>query len=206
MSESNSSSIGAAIVTGASSGIGKVYVDRLAARGYNLILIARRTDRLQQIAADLKERFSIRAEVLVADFSQPAGLSETIEKIASNELISVLVNNAGYSLAKPLTEIAPEVMANMIALNVTALSKAALERFTLRGNGTIINIGSGAGIAPITWIPVYGPTKSYVLQFTQILQQQVAGTNAGNLCGCLQRTSVRTENRLIDPPSCGIVQ
>jgi short-subunit dehydrogenase len=180
LSESNSSSLGTAIVTGASSGIGKVYADRLAARGYDLILVARRADRLQQIAADLQERFSIRAEVLVADLSQPAGLSATIEKIASNELISVLVNNAGYSLAKPLTETAPEVMANMIALNVTALtalSKAALERFTLRGNGTIINIGSGAGTAPITWIPVYGPTKSYVLQFTQILQQQVAGTN-----------------------------
>lgn len=95
MSESNSSSLGTAIVTGASSGIGKVYADRLAARGYDLILVARRADRLQQIAADLQERFSIRAEVLVADLSQPAGLSATIEKIASNELISVLVNNAG---------------------------------------------------------------------------------------------------------------
>ena len=180
MSESNSSSLGTAIVTGASSGIGKVYADRLAARGYDLVLVARRTDRLQQIAADLRERYSIRAEVLVADLSQPAGLSGTVEKMASDESISLLVNNAGYSLAKPLTETASEVMANMIALNVialTALSKAALERFTLRGNGTIINIGSGAGIAPIAWIPIYGPTKAYVLQFTQILQQQVAGTN-----------------------------
>lgn len=83
-------------------------------------------------------------------------------------------------MAKPLAETASEVMTNIFALNVTALtalSKVALEGFTRRGNGTIINIGSGAGIAPIAWIPVYGPTKAYVLQFTQILQQQVAGTN-----------------------------
>jgi short-subunit dehydrogenase len=180
LNESNSNSLGTAIVTGASSGIGKVYADRLAARGYDLVLVARRADRLQQIAADLQERFSIRAQVLVADLSQPAGLSATIDKIASDESISVLVNNAGYSLAKPLTETASEVMANMISLNVialTALSKAALERFALGGHGTIINIGSGAGIAPIHWIPVYGPTKAYVFQFTQILQQQVAGTD-----------------------------
>ena len=67
----------------------------------------------------------------------------------------------------------------MIALNITALtvlSKAALARFQERGSGTIINIGSGAGFAPIPWIPVYGPTKAYVLQFTQLLQQQAAGT------------------------------
>lgn len=65
--------LGTAIVTGASSGIGKVYADRLAARGYDLVLVARREDRLRQIAADLQERFQVRAEVLVADLSQPVG-------------------------------------------------------------------------------------------------------------------------------------
>jgi short-subunit dehydrogenase len=179
LSSTNSSKLGVAIVTGASSGIGKVYADRLAARGYDLVLVARRADRLREIAADLQERFPIRAEVLVADLAQPAGLSATIERISSDDSVSLLVNNAGFSAAQPLVETSSELIANMIALNITALtalSKAALVRFQERGAGTIVNVGSGVGFAPISWIPVYGPTKAYVLQFTQILQQQVAGT------------------------------
>lgn len=179
MSNTNPSKLGTAIVTGASSGIGKVYADRLAARGYDLVLVARRADRLHQIAAELQERFPIRAEVLVADLAQPTGLSATAEKITSDDTISLLVNNAGFSAAKPLVETSSEVIASMIALNITALtvlSKAALARFQECGSGTIINIGSGVGFAPLPWVPVYGPTKAYVLQFTQLLQQQVAGT------------------------------
>jgi short-subunit dehydrogenase len=179
LSNDNPNKPGTAIVTGASSGIGKVYADRLAARGYDLILVARRADRLQKIAADLQESFPIRAEVLVADLAEPTGLSATIEKIASDSSVSLLVNNAGYSILKPLAETPSESFTNMIALNITALtalSKAALIRFQERGSGTIVNIGSGVGFAPLSMVPVYGPTKAYVLQFTQILQQQVAGT------------------------------
>lgn len=179
MSSTNSSTLGTAIITGASSGIGKMYADRLAARGYDLVLAARRADRLHQIAADLQERFPIRAEVLVADLAQPIGLSAALARISSDDAISMLVNNAGFSAAKPLVETSPEVITNMIALNITALtalSQAALARFQERGSGTIINIGSGVGFAPMPWIPVYGPTKAYVLQFTQILQQQAVDT------------------------------
>ena len=179
LNNANSSKLGTAIITGASSGIGKMYADRLAARGYDLVLVARRADRLSEIAADLQERFPIRAEVLVADLAQPTGLSATIERIASDDSVSLLVNNAGFSAAKPLVETSPEVIASMIALNITALtalSQAALARFQERGSGTIINIGSAAGFAPMPWIPIYGPTKAYVLQFTQILQQQAADT------------------------------
>lgn len=179
MSNANSSKLGTAIVTGASSGIGKVYADRLAARGYDLVLVARRADRLREIADDLQGRFSIRAEVLVADLSQPAGLSAAAEKITSDQSISLLVNNAGFSSAKPLIETPADVINNMIALNITALtvlSQAALARFKECESGTIVNIGSGVGFAPMPWIPIYGPTKAYVLQFTQILQQQVADT------------------------------
>jgi uncharacterized protein len=76
------SKLGTAVVPGASSGIGKVYADRLAARGHDLILVARRADRLQAIATDLQARFSIRVETLVADLAQSAGLSETVQKLA----------------------------------------------------------------------------------------------------------------------------
>jgi short-subunit dehydrogenase len=171
--------LGTAIVTGASSGIGKVYADRLAARGYDLVLVARRADRLNQIADDLEKRFSIRAEVLVADLAEPAGLSATIVRISSDPSASLLVNNAGYSILKTLAETPDESFTNMIALNITALtalSKAALVRFQQNGSGTIVNVGSGVGFAPLSMVPIYGPTKAYVLQFTQILQQQVTGT------------------------------
>lgn len=123
---------GTAIVTGASSGIGKVYADRLAARGYDLVLVARRADRLNAIAADLQKRFSVRAEVLVADLSQPEGLAATVDRISSEESVSLLVNNASYSILKPLAETTLEQFSNMIALNITALtalSKAALVLF-----------------------------------------------------------------------------
>ena len=179
MSNTNSSTLGTAIITGASSGIGKMYADRLAARGYDLVLVARRADRLHQVSADLQKRFPVRAEVLVADLAQPIGLSAALARISSDDTISMLVNNAGFSAAKPLVETSSEVITNMIALNITALtalSQAALARFLERGSGTIINIGSGVGFAPMPWIPVYGPTKAYVLQFTQILQQQAVDT------------------------------
>lgn len=170
---------GTAIVTGASSGIGKVYADCLAARGYNVVLVARREDRLQQIAADLQERFPVRAEVLVADLSRPVGVSMVIDRISSDASVSLLVNNAGFSALKPLTQTPDDVITSMIALNVTALtvlSKAALVDFKRKGAGTIINVGSGAGFAPYPGIPVYGSTKAYVYLFTQSLQSEVKGT------------------------------
>lgn len=179
MNNPDSTKLGTAIVTGASSGIGKVYADRLAARGYDVVLVARRADRLNEIATDLKNRFHVQADVLVADLSQPAGASAVADRLTSDPTVSLLVNNAGFSLLKPLTETPDDVLNRMIALNVTALtilSKAALVRFKAKGSGTLINIGSGAGFAPYPGIPIYGSTKSYVYLFTESLQSEVEGT------------------------------
>ncbi len=170
---------GTAVVTGASSGIGKVYADRLAALGYGLVLVARREDRLRQLATRLEERFGVRAAVLVADLSQPQGVSAVAERVARDSSVTLLVNNAGFSALRPLTRTSDETISSMIALNVTALtllSKAALAAFTARGAGTLINIGSGAGFAPYPDIPVYGATKAYVYLFTQSIQSEVEGT------------------------------
>ncbi|MGA0595014.1 SDR family NAD(P)-dependent oxidoreductase [Enterovirga sp. CN4-39] len=174
-----SSGAGTAIVTGASSGIGKVYAERLAARGYDLVLVARREDRLRRIAADLGSRFRIRAEALVADLSEPAGVAALADRIARDAAVSLLVNNAGFSALKPLTRTPDDVIARMIALNITALtllSRAALQAFKARGKGTLVNLGSGAGFAPYPGIPVYGSTKAYVYLFTQSLQSEVRET------------------------------
>jgi short-subunit dehydrogenase len=180
LTHSNPGKPGTAIVTGASSGIGKVYAERLAARGHDLVLVARRQDRLLQIAADLQDRFQIRADVMVADLSEPAGVASVVKRICGDPSVSVLVNNAGFSALKPLTETPDSVISSMIALNVTALtvlSKAALVAFKAKGSGALINIGSGAGFAAYPGIPVYGSTKAYVFLFTQSLQSEVEGTS-----------------------------
>ena len=176
----HSPEIGTAIVTGASSGIGKVYAERLAARGHDLVLVARRRDRLEQIADDLQARFSIRARPLVADLSTGTGVDAVTDLLATDPSVSLIVNNAGFSALRPLTQTPEYTVSRMIALNVTALtalSKAALAAFKARNRGTIINVGSGAGFSPYPGIPVYGSTKAYVFLFTQSLQQEIAGTD-----------------------------
>lgn len=169
---------GTALVTGASSGIGKVYAEKLASRGYDLKLVARREDRLRQIAADLESRFKIRVQPIVADLSRPDGITSITDHIRDED-VSFVVNNAGFSALKPLTQTPDDVITDMIALNITALtalSKAALLAFKDRGAGTLVNVGSGAGFAPYPGIPVYGATKAYVYLFTQSLQSEVEGT------------------------------
>ncbi len=179
MTTSTTNNPGTAIVTGASSGIGKVYAERLASRGHDLVLVARREDRLRQLAVDLEQRFGVRAEVLVADLAKPEDVTALSARIAADAAISLLINNAGFSALKPLTRTPDETIASMIALNVTALtrlSKAALAAFKARETGTLVNVGSGAGFAPYPGIPVYGATKAYVYLFTQSLQSEVEGT------------------------------
>lgn len=179
MAQSQTTRPGTAIVTGASSGIGKVYAERLASRGYDVILVARRQDRLAAIADDLTQRFSVKAEALVADLSTERGVAAVAARIASDASISLLVNNAGFSALKPLTETPDDTIRSMIALNITALtalSKAALIAFKGRNAGTLVNLGSGAGFSPYPNIPVYGATKAYIFLFTESLQHEVEGT------------------------------
>lgn len=180
MSEAKTSKLGTAVVTGASSGIGKVFADRLAARGYDLLLVARRADRLTSIAAELESRYPVRVQPLAADLVDPATLAEVATTIATDAAITMLVNNAGTSAVGPITEIPLETITSMIALNITALTtltRAVLPRFLAGNAGTIINVGSVVGFAAYPWVPVYGGTKAYVQNFTQGLQQQLAETN-----------------------------
>ncbi|MDE1161409.1 MAG: SDR family NAD(P)-dependent oxidoreductase [Acidobacteriaceae bacterium] len=177
MSEKKRSALGTAVVTGASSGLGKVYADRLASRGYDLLLVARRGDRLRAIATELEAKFAVSVETLVADLSDTAGIDAAVAKLAVDASITMLVNNAGTSNVLPLAQADAATLAKMITLNVTSLTlltQAVLPGFLARNAGTIINIGSVVSFAGYAWVPVYGGTKAYVMNFTQALKQQIA--------------------------------
>ncbi|WP_343617112.1 SDR family oxidoreductase [Novosphingobium sp.] len=171
------SSKGTALITGASAGIGAVYADRLAKRGYDLILVARNAERLHDIATDLSEKTGRRVETLTADLITKEGRTSVEEILASREDITLLVNNAGFGGVAPLVSSDPDLMEDMIAVNVTALTRltyAAVPAMLARGHGAIINISSIVAIGPEILNGVYGGSKAFVLAFTQSLLSEVA--------------------------------
>ena len=167
---------GTALITGASTGIGAIYAERLARRGYDLILVARNRERLEQLAQRLSEQSGRRVEVLVADLNDKTDLARVEQLLRSDARISLLVNNAGVGATAPLLDSDVEQMTRMIELNVTALTRltyAAVPGFVARQGGTIINIASIVGIAPELLNGVYGGTKAFVLAFSQSLQHEL---------------------------------
>ena len=171
-------SLGTALVTGASSGIGAVYADRLAKRGYDLILVARNGEKLKSLAARVTSETGRSVKVLPADLGDKAALAKVEAVLRDDKSITMLVNNAGTAALTPLLDSNVEQMEAMIALNVTALTRltyAAAPAFVARGAGTIINIGSVVGIVPERLNGVYGAGKAYVLALTQSLQHELVG-------------------------------
>jgi hypothetical protein len=171
---------GTALVTGASTGIGAIYADRLARRGYDLILVARNRARLDGLAKRLTEETGRSIEVLAADLNDKADLARVEGTLRSDAAITMLVNNAGVGAAGPLLVSGVEKMDEMITLNVTALTRltyAVVPGFVARGGGTIINMASIVGIAPEILNGVYGGTKAFVVAFSQSLQHELASKN-----------------------------
>lgn len=168
---------GTALITGASSGIGAVYADRLAKRGYDLILVARSRRRLDALADDISTRTGRAVEVFTADLSDASSLASVEEKLRQDASVTLLVNNAGIGTHKPLLESDVEKMTRMISLNVTApmrLTYAIAPSFVARSNGAVINISSIASIAPEILNGVYGGSKAFVLAFSQSLHHELA--------------------------------
>jgi short-subunit dehydrogenase len=174
---SNSPSKGTALVTGASRGIGAVYADRLAKRGYDLILVARSEAPLKALTASLASANGRYITPIVADLNNKIDLAKVETKLREDLSITMLVNNAGTASVTPLLNTDIEKMEEMIALNSIALTRltyAAAPAFVKRGKGTIINISSVVGISPETLNGVYGATKAYVLAFSHSLQHELA--------------------------------
>ncbi|MEY9122627.1 SDR family NAD(P)-dependent oxidoreductase [Bradyrhizobium yuanmingense] len=169
---------GTALITGASTGIGAIYADRLAKRGHDLILVARNRQRLASLARRLGNETGRKVETAEADLTSPADLRRVEQLVRTNGDISVLVNNAGVGASAPLIDSDIDKMEDMIRLNVGALTRltyAAVPGFIARGHGTIINIASIVAIAPELLNGVYGGSKAFVLAFTQSLVHELAG-------------------------------
>ncbi|KAA2238257.1 SDR family NAD(P)-dependent oxidoreductase [Salinarimonas soli] len=169
---------GTALITGASAGIGAVYADRLARRGYDLVLVARNQARLTALAARLAAETGQRVEPLVADLDHPGDLARVEARLRTDAGITLLVNNAGVGATAPLLQADVERMDAMIRLNVVALTRltyAAVPGFVERGGGTIVNVASIVAIAPETLNGVYGGTKAFVLALSQSLHHELHG-------------------------------
>jgi uncharacterized protein len=168
---------GYALVTGASAGIGAVYADRLAKRGYDLILVARRGDRLKVLASQITNSTGRNVETVAMDLADRKDLHRVEERLRTDERIALLVNNAGLAAVTPLLNSNVDAMSEMIQLNVDTLMRltyAVVPNFVKRRSGTIINIASAVSIGPERLNGVYGATKAFVLAFSQTLKHELS--------------------------------
>ena len=182
---------GTAVVTGASSGIGAAYAEHLAAAGHDLVLVARRSHRLEPLARDLTAR-GAQVEVLVADLAD-AGDRDAVAGRAARSDVDLLVSSAGISGYGPFDALDPAVLARVVDLNVTAptvLARAALPGMLERGRGAVVNVASLLALAgslppdPLPARAVYAGTKGYLLTFTRTLAAELRGTGVAAQVVC----------------------
>ena len=167
-----------ALVTGASAGIGRCYAEHLARTGHDLVLVARRADKLEEVAGLLRAE-GADVEVLPADLSTDEGVARVVERIERDPAIGLLVNNAGYAARGRVAELDADATAHMLRVNVIALTRltiAAMARMSAAGHGRIINVASGTVFMQMPGNAGYGASKNYVLAFTRTLQTEADGT------------------------------
>ena len=182
-----------ALVTGASSGIGATYAERLASTGHDLVLVARRADRLEALAEGMRERHGVSARVLVADLSEDSGIDAVTSSIEGEPGLAVLVNDAGFSGYGPFTEIPSERIDRLIEIHcraTTRLSRAALPGMLSSGRGDIVNMGSLLAFSrsvppdPLPYRAVYAACKAFIVTFTVSLHRELEGTGVRSMVCC----------------------
>src|SRR5271155_4288453 len=169
-------SIGAALVTGASSGIGATYADRLARRGYDLVLVARDKDRMEVIAKRLRSETGVAIDLMPADLTAADDLGLVEARLREDARIGLLVNNAGAAAPGGFADPDLDPQERLIRLNVNAVTRlagAVIPRFLAEGGGSIINIASVLALAPEVMPGIYAATKAFVLTFSQSLQAEL---------------------------------
>jgi hypothetical protein len=168
---------GTALITGASTGIGAVYANRLAKRGYDLILIARNQYKLDEVAKQIQSSTGRKTETLQADLSLTADLKRVADRLASDNSITAFVNNAGIAAAGKLLESDPDYLDQIVQVNIAAFTRlavAAASGFARRSSGLIINIGSVVALAPELLNGIYSGSKAFVQNFSIALKNELA--------------------------------
>ncbi|MFK0257891.1 SDR family NAD(P)-dependent oxidoreductase [Streptomyces sp. NPDC090445] len=170
-----------ALVTGASAGLGVEFARQWAERGADLVLTARRLDRLETLAADLEDRYGVKAHVIASDLAQPGAATALRDEIAGRGLtVQTLINNAGFGSHGPVADQDPAQMDEMIRLNVlavTELTRAFLPGLVADGRGALVNIASVAAYQPTPAMAVYGATKAFVLNFTEAVAYETRASS-----------------------------
>ncbi|WP_437887958.1 SDR family NAD(P)-dependent oxidoreductase [Phytobacter sp. V91] len=169
----------AVLITGASSGIGAVYAQRFAARGHNLVLVARDVSRLEALAERLRTQFAIAVDILAADLTQPVDVERVAQRLRDDQQIGILVNNAGMSLSGTFATQTSADINRLLAVNLSAvvtLAHAIAPRLATAGEGAIINISSVVGLAPEFGMTVYGASKAFLLFLSQGLSLELGSS------------------------------
>lgn len=171
---------GAALITGASSGIGAEFARQLASQGFDLILIARRQDKLESLSKQLQEEFSVLAEVFIGDLSNMDDNNKIVSKIKETNQLDVLINNAGYGINNTFLQIDITEHINMINVHFTSavmFCHASIPGMIKRKRGVIINTSSTAAINKSLMSVMYTSTKSALTVFCEVLQEKVKNFN-----------------------------
>jgi uncharacterized protein len=177
-----------ALITGASAGLGAEYARLFAADKHDIVLVARRRDRLETLAAELTGRQGIRVHVVAVDLANPRAVSSILDELGRLHLdIDFLVNNAGFGTSGPFATAEAEREVDMVQVNVTALvmlTRALLPAMIVRKHGRILNIGSTAGFQPGPYMAVYYASKAFVNLFTEALGHELRGTGVTATVSC----------------------
>lgn len=190
-----------ALVTGASSGIGRVYATKAAEMGYDVILVARRTERLEALATQLSTIYGVSAMVVTADLATHAGIEKVERVIDRTSDLNLLVNNAGFGLVGEFSETDVASQEDMIQVHVVAavrLTRAALPVMLAQKRGAIVNVASVIAFYPLSGSVTYAATKSYLRSFTEALHQELVGSGirVQSLCPGFTRTELQATGRL----------
>ena len=188
-----------ALITGASGGIGYEFAKLLAKDNYNLVLVARSEEKLQQLKMDLETGFKISAKVITKDLSKMGAVDEICNELDKEKIaINILINNAGLGNFGEFTETNWQKEAEMIQLNILALThltKLILKRMVERKNGKILNLASTASFQPCPLMAVYGATKAYVLSFSEAIANELKGTGVTVTALCPGPTKTNFSNK-----------